>query len=394
MLGQEEEEWLYDDFYIYGQQQNGEQYNNCSILNNCLLSVIGNAIKNEEVLSSLPVLDNDQRIRTTHLKKKEAERDWKQMFSSISANILNGKLTSGKTVIEQYNFDRKNKLRLPIDELEFEHRMNNLARTAYEDKLKKEPSFAGHEIEYRISLRKVIETLAGKPYKKLSTYEIKKTTKMLFENRNKEFTFFEKTTDGQLEVIYGKLYDYKEYPLLQGGTDISINFNLSGQDFRNNKNYIYSDNRDFEICEQKKNEFWEFIEAEKKDAPNIKKIGARLNRVKNNKVFQAAPIKLLSFMKLNFHPKHPISLNTETFDMLFGDIRHEAQSESLAGKNRPALEQSIIRVVRWMVLWIAKAAGWVYSAKVANGKVIIVPKRSYFEKWQGAKNLPENATKT
>ena len=252
MLGQEEEEWLYDDFYIYGQPSTAEQYNNCSILGNCLLSVIGDIIKNEEALSLLPVISDNKKMSAFHLKKKESEKNWQTSFNLIPTDILNMKLTSGRTVEEQYVYDRMNKLRQPIELMKFEHRMNNLARTAYEDKLNRDPSFTGNMIECRISLRKLIENLNGKAYKELSTYEIKKTTKMLFENRNKEFTFFEKWTDGQVKVIYSKLYDYNEYLLPDGKTDIAIKFDLSEQDFRKNKNYVYCDNGDFEKCEQKR----------------------------------------------------------------------------------------------------------------------------------------------
>jgi hypothetical protein len=389
MLGQEEEEWLYDDFYIYGQQQNGEQYNNYSILGNCLLSVIGNAIENEEVLSSLPVLANDQRIKTGHLKKKESERNWQESFNCIPSDILNRKLMSGRTVKEQYIYDRMNNLRQPIDELEFEHRMNNLARTAYEDKLKKEPSFAGHEIGYRISRKMLIETISGESYNKLSTYDKDKTIKSIHENRTKEFTFFERTSDGHLEVKYGRLYDYTEHLMINGDYDITMKFDLSCQDFRTNKNYIYSEDSDFSICRQKIEEFWKDIKINQKENRFVKKIGARLDRVKNNKVFQASPVKFLHFLRLNYSDRHPFSLKKETFLMICGDLRTEAQSETLAGKNRPVLAEAIIHVVCNMVIWIAKTNGWVYTTKECNDKVIIVPKRSYFEKWQGAKNLPE-----
>ena len=393
MLGQEEEEWLYDDFYIYGQPPTAEQYNNCSILGNCLLSVIGNMIKNEEALSLLPVLSDDQRIRTNHLIKKEAYKNWEKNFLSIPANILNRKLTSGRTVKEQYIFDRMNKLQQPIDLMEFEHRMNNLARTIYKDRLKSEPSFVGNKLKCRLSLRKLLETLTGKAYKELSTYEIKKTMKMLFENRNKEFTFFEMTTDGQVKVIYGELYDYTEHLLPEGKTDIAMEFDLSCQDFRKKKNYIYSDNKDFSICRQKKEEFWKDIETNQRENMYVKKIGARLGRVKNNKIFQAAPVKFLHFLRLNYYHTHPISLAKETFNIICGDIRTEAQSKSLAGKNRPTLTEAIIKVVCNMVIWIAKTSGWVRTIKVSKGSVIIVPTRSYFEKWQESKNLPKNTSK-
>jgi hypothetical protein len=73
--------------------------------------------------------------------------------------------------------------------------------------------------------------------------------------------------------------------------------------------------------------------------------------------------------------------------MVCGDIRTEAQSESLSGKKRPALAEAIVKVVRWMVLWIAKEAGWTYTAKVAKGNVIIKPNHKYFTKWKSNKDL-------
>lgn len=295
MLGQEEEECLYDDFYIYGQPPTTEQYNNCSILGNCLLSVIGNAIKNEEAFSLLPVLSNDQTIRTGHLKKRETAINWEKRFSTIQEDILNRKLISGKTVKEQYIFDRMNKVRQPIDLMEFEHRMNNLARTAYEDKLRSETSFAGNMIKFRISRKKLIEIISGKPYNKLSTYDKNKTMKTIHENRTTEFTFFEMTADGQIEVKYGRLYDYTEYLMVNGGHDISMNFDLTYQDFRQKKNYIYSDDTDFLRCRQKMEEFWKDVEKNQRENEHVKKIGSRLDRVKNNKIFQAAPIKFLFF---------------------------------------------------------------------------------------------------
>jgi hypothetical protein len=382
-LGKDEEERLYGDFCNCGFEIYGTQYNPFNILNNCLKTVIDTKI-NEDKIRHLPTISDEQKIRTSHLKKKETAVDWENRFSYEDAVILDRKLTSGKTVLEQYIADRTKILREPIGIVKFKHRMNNLARTAFEDKLKRDPSFSGYEIEYKLSERKLLEALAGESFKELSTYEKTKTRKMLFANRNEELTLFEKTVNGQLKVAYWKLYDYDEYLLPNGNTDIVIKFDISGQDFRDKKNYIYLDNNDFIVVEQKMDEFWKYIET-KKDNKDIVKIGKLLKRVKTNKIFQAAPIKFLCFLRLNFQSKHPIVLKKENFSMLCGYIEAEAKSESLSRKTRPSVAKAIVKVVRWMVLWIAKEAGWAHNVKVAEGNVIIIPNHKYFTKWQDSK---------
>lgn len=96
-------------------------------------------------------------------------------------------------------------------------------------------------------------------------------------------------------------------------------------------------------------------------------------------------------MRLNYQKNHPISLGIETFDMVCGDIRTEANSAKMNGINRVAFAEAILKVVYNMVIWVAKTSEWVRTIKVSKGSVIIVPKRSYFEKWKGAKNLPKKA---
>jgi hypothetical protein len=382
-LGQEEEKRVYDNFYLWGFKIYDSPYNPFNIIKNCLETVMDTK-NNEEKIQSLPAIPYEQKIRTSHLKKRETAVNWEKHFSLENVIILNKKLTSGKTVKEQYIEDRIKTLREPIDTFEFKHRMNNLARTCYEDKLKNDPSFSGYEVEYRFTERKVLEALTGKEFKNLSTYEKTKAKRMLFDNKDKAFTFFEKTADGQLKVVYWKLYDYNEYLLSNGSTELVLKFDLNGQDFRDKKSYIYSDNSDFSIVKQKEDEFWKWVEKEQKDDKNIakliKKIGVRLKRVKSNKIIQAAPIKAIHFLRQNFQSDRPFVLKKETFSMICGDIKNEAQSASLAGKNKPELAAAVMKLVRLMVLWILKKAGFVYYTKVDKGNVIIKPNFDYFTK--------------
>jgi hypothetical protein len=377
-LGKEEEEKLYNNFYISNIPY--IKKNPFSILRNCLNLIIEIRSEKEKQIQNLTIIPNEQKIKTGHQKKKETI-NWEKAFSQKQKQLLlKQKLITGKTVQEQFIADRMKMIREPIDILEFKHRMNNLARTAFENKLIINQEASKHEIEYRISERKLLEELTGKEYKKLSTYQKNKNIKMLNINRNEQFTFFEETSNEELKVIYERLYDCEEYLLPNGNKDIVIKFNLRGQDFRNKKNYIYSDNTDFLTVKKKRQEFWEYIEEEENKDKYILKIGKLLNRVKNNKIFQAAPIKCLNLLKLNFQKKHPIKLSKEYFDMICGDIKTEAQSKSLARKNRPKLAEAIVATIRWQTFWIAKKLHWIHHAEVSNGNVVMILNYKYFTK--------------
>jgi hypothetical protein len=374
MLGKEKEKQLYDDFIVRWEDGTGATSRNpYSILGNCLISVIEETIENEKNLSQ--VNTEDIKYRTSHLQKKEAfaaltPKYLDKPIVKQNKDILENKINSGLTIRDHITKNMKKYLHEPIDVFEFKHKIRNLGRTHAE--LHPE-SIIRNEVEIRMSSKEFIEYMTGKPYSSLQTRSKNKVKDMLYELREDDFLFLE-IVNGQLTVPFGKLYRYDICFLPDGTQAYTLYINLSDQDFRSNKNYVYLDDNDFKLNEQAELKFWKEVEGQ------IQKIDAdRIKRIKNNKLFQVAPLKCQQFCRSNYQKKHPITLSVETFDMICGDIRREAKSKSLAGENKPKLAETIVKTVRWKVLWIARdGLKWAYEAGIKDDKVIIIPKSQTF----------------
>ncbi|MDR1244862.1 MAG: hypothetical protein LBJ98_02660 [Endomicrobium sp.] len=372
MLGKEKEKQLYDDFIVRWEDGTGATSRNpYSILGNCLISVIEETKENEKTLSQ--VNTENIRYRTGHLQKKEAfvaltPKYLDKPIVKQNKDVLENKINSGLTIREHITKNMKKYLHEPIDVFEFKHKIRNLGRTHAE--LHPE-SIIRNEVEVRISSKEFTEYMTGKPYSSLQTRSKNKVKDMLYKLREDDFLFLEKV-DGKLTVPFGKLYRYDICFLPDGTQAYTLYINLSDQDFRSNKNYVYLDDNDFKLNEQAELKFWKKFEG------RIPKIGSdRIKRVENNKIFQAAQVKCQQFCRANYQTEHPLILHKETFDMTCGDIRAEAKR--LVGENKPRLSERVVNIVRWKVLWIARdELKWAYEAGIKDDKVIIKPNPKAF----------------
>jgi hypothetical protein len=392
MLGQEEEERLYDDFHIYKEKVLGLPYNPFSYVHNCL-GVIRKEIENNdtELASMLNISPSILPTKKYNLRKRDSVKDRSKEIETQHpkyADSLNTKLLSGRTIKEEYEHALMNERKKPIDEKYFDHRMLDLAYTALLQQLNKNPSFSGHELISHLSKKELIEYFAEKPYNKLTTYEKNKVTKMVFDKTSSTFTFFEHTPETDFKFIQGHLYNLEQKLKSNSELEIVLYFNVKMLTPFTDKGYIYSDNREFEMLKQKDKEFW--LHINKTSLENVvvgkllKNIGKdRVSRLKLNKFFQGVPLNLLNYIKGRYYPRTHIRLGKDLLNKVLGDLRTIAQSLSFVGKNRPFLTESIVELIIIKTFWIGQECKWLYDYSMPNGEndgYTLIPARNYFEK--------------
>jgi hypothetical protein len=368
MLGEKEEKQLYDDFIVRWEDGTGAISNNpYSILGNCLLSTIEETKITEKKVSQMNL--EGIKYKLGHLQKKEAVLALNPQYLDKpivkqNKDILEKKINSELTVREHLTNNMKKYLEEPLDVFEFKHKIRNLGRTYAERDPK---SIIRNEVEVRISKKKFIEYITGKQFGALQTRSKNKVVDMLYKLREDDFLFLE-MVDNQLTVPFGKLYRYEIRFFPDGTQAYTLYINISDQDFRiNNKNYVYLEDNDFKLNKQAELKFWK-----KNEGYISKKIDyKRIERIKNNKVFQAAHLKCLQYIKANYQKEHPLTSYTKTFDMIIGNIRAEAK-KMMYKEHKPLLETEIVKLVRWKTLWIAREGlKWAYEAGIKDDKVII-----------------------
>lgn len=175
ILGQEEEERLYNDFYVFKEKLFELPYNPISYVNNCLRASRKEREDTETALDSMLDISSSSVLpKKYNLRKKDSVKDRSKEIETLHpkyADNLDKKLLSGRSIKEEYENAIMNERQKSFDEKYFDHKMLNLAYTALLKALDKNPSFCGHELVAHLSKKELIEYFAGKPYNKLTTYE-------------------------------------------------------------------------------------------------------------------------------------------------------------------------------------------------------------------------------
>jgi hypothetical protein len=378
-LGKEIEEQIYNDF-IVSFEDSLVSYNPYTILLNCLLSVIE---KTKEYETKLKQASENIKYKAGHLLKKEAffaitPTYFNNPIVKQNKHILKQKINSNLTVGDHIVRNIEKYLSEPIDVFEFKHKIRNLGYTY----AKEHPELiVKNEVEVRISSKIFIEYIAGESYSKLQTRSKDKIRDMLYKLKEDDILFFE-MVDGQLTMPFGKLYRYDIHFLTNGTQAYTLYINISDLDLRNkeSKNYVYLEDKDFNLDKQAEANFWNNI---KDIVPKevIDKIGKdRINRIKTNKVFKAAHLKLQQFCRANYRTKHHFILTEENFNKICGNIVFETK-KIMYKEHRPLLETAIIKIIRRKILWIAKKKlKWASVACIKNNKVIMALNIKRFNK--------------
>jgi hypothetical protein len=379
-LDKEIEEQLYNDF-IVSFEDGSISYNPYTILLNCLLSVIE---KGKEYEIELAQTNKNIKYKAGHLLKKEAffaitPTYFNNPIVKQNKHILKQKINSNLTVGDHIVKNIEKYLSEPIDVFEFKHKIRNLGYTYAKERPE---SVIKNEVEIRISNKRFIEYMAGKSYSKLQTRSKDKIKDMLYKLKEDDILFFE-MVDGQLTMPFGKLYRYDIRFLTNGTQAYTLYINISDLDLRNkeNKNYVYLEDKDFDLDKQAETSFWNNI---KNIVPPeiIDKIGKnRMKRIKTNKVFKAAHLKFQQFCRANYRTKHHfILLTEENFNKICGNIVFETK-KIMYKEHKPLLETAIIKIIRRKILWIAKKKlKWASVACIKNNKVIVALNIKRFNK--------------